>query len=74
MILSDIVDGEIRFRIHIEEHLMPFYLRINSLRTKKKNDGKITKFNIFNKDLLTTNDRAMASYDFYTYPNRFNDI
>uniref|UniRef100_A0A1A9VMA3 Uncharacterized protein n=1 Tax=Glossina austeni TaxID=7395 RepID=A0A1A9VMA3_GLOAU len=64
MILSDSIGGEIRFRIHIDEHLSPLYLRINSLCTNKKNDGKMTKFNIFSKDLakvrLTTNDGTMG--------------
>uniref|UniRef100_A0A1A9ZKJ0 Uncharacterized protein n=1 Tax=Glossina pallidipes TaxID=7398 RepID=A0A1A9ZKJ0_GLOPL len=70
---SDIIGGAIRSRIHINEHLSPLCLKLNSLRTKIKNDDKITKFMIFHNDLpkisLTTNDSAETSYDLYMLLN-----
>uniref|UniRef100_A0A1A9UEF2 Uncharacterized protein n=1 Tax=Glossina austeni TaxID=7395 RepID=A0A1A9UEF2_GLOAU len=78
VILSDIIGGEIRSRIYINEHLPPLCRKLNSLCKRIKKNGKINKFTTFNKDLpkasVTTNDGAVISYELNTYSeNYFTD-
>uniref|UniRef100_A0A1B0C674 Uncharacterized protein n=1 Tax=Glossina palpalis gambiensis TaxID=67801 RepID=A0A1B0C674_9MUSC len=74
MISFDIIGGETLSRIYINEHLPPLCLKLTSLCRKMKNNGKITKFIVFNNDLskmsLTTNGGARASYGLYIFLHR----
>uniref|UniRef100_A0A1A9VQH8 Uncharacterized protein n=1 Tax=Glossina austeni TaxID=7395 RepID=A0A1A9VQH8_GLOAU len=74
VILTDIISGEIRTRIYINEHLPPLCRKLNSLYSQMKKNGKITKLKIFKKDLpkvsVTPNDHAVVLYDIYTFLNR----
>uniref|UniRef100_A0A1B0BCG3 Uncharacterized protein n=1 Tax=Glossina palpalis gambiensis TaxID=67801 RepID=A0A1B0BCG3_9MUSC len=70
----DILGGEVRSRIYINEHLPLLCRKLNSLCSKLKKNGKINKVKTFNKDLpkvsVTANDGAVISYELYTLLNR----